>query len=98
MRDDEKKTPHSEHQGERPYFGPWFLFLALPELWILGIPGLITLVMIVVFGVPDEFRFAVFVSALIVVLMVGSAVAVYYYGRSFKCGRSTSQSSDKWRR
>jgi hypothetical protein len=80
MKDADQKTPHPQDPVVLPL--AWLLFYAtIPEAWI---PGLIAIVIIKVFGVPDEFRLAVFIFALIVVLMVGSAVAVYLFGRSLK--------------
>lgn len=80
MKDANKKSPHSKVPEE--FFLLWQWFIATgPEFWI---PGLIAIVSIRFFGVHDDLGPAVFIVAFIVVLMVGSVVAVYLFGRSFK--------------
>ena len=93
MKDAKRKTSRPRVRGE---LSPgWQLFFgSVPELWI---PGLIALVSIQLFGIPEDFGLAVFVVSLIVLLMIASVVGVYLFGRSFKRGKIASRRSENGR-
>ena len=78
MNDIHKKSPQSQDREQYPL--AWHLFFATsPELWI---PGLVVIVSVSFFGVPDDLRLAVFAFAAVALLFAGSFVAVYLVRRS----------------
>lgn len=78
MNETRRKSPESQ-EPEDLHLAWRFFFASSPELWV---PGLVVIVSVSFFGVPDDRRLAVYGFALIALLMAGSFLAVYLVKRS----------------